>query len=30
MFCQLDPSRQDIAEYVDYLAQVKKAAVALR
>ncbi|MCZ4497141.1 MAG: Trehalose-6-phosphate synthase, partial [Thermoleophilia bacterium] len=26
MFCQLDPSRQDIAEYVDYLAQVKQAA----
>lgn len=26
MFCQLDPSRQDIAEYVDYLAQVKAAA----
>ncbi|MCW2974575.1 MAG: Trehalose-6-phosphate synthase [Thermoleophilia bacterium] len=29
MFCQLDPSRQDIAEYVDYLAQVKAAAKAL-
>jgi len=26
MFCQLDPSRQDIAAYVDYLAQVKAAA----
>jgi trehalose 6-phosphate synthase len=29
MFCQLDPSRQDIAEYVDYLAQVKAAASAV-
>ncbi|MCW2928226.1 MAG: Trehalose-6-phosphate synthase [Thermoleophilia bacterium] len=26
MFCQLDPSRQDITEYVDYLVQVKAAA----
>ena len=26
MFCQLDPSRQDIPEYVDYLAQVRSAA----
>jgi len=26
MFCQLDPSRQDIAAYIDYLAQVKSAA----
>ncbi|MEO6867616.1 MAG: trehalose-6-phosphate synthase, partial [Gaiellales bacterium] len=26
MFCQLDPSRQDIAAYIDYLAQVKAAA----
>lgn len=29
MFCQLDPSRQDIPEYVDYLAQVKQAATAV-
>ena len=29
MFCQLDPSRQDITEYVDYLAQVKAAATAV-
>jgi len=29
MFCQLDPSRQDIAEYVDYLAQVRSAAKTL-
>lgn len=29
MFCQLDPSRQDIAEYVDYLAQVRAAADAI-
>ncbi len=29
MFCQLDPSRQDIAAYVDYLAQVKAAATAV-
>jgi trehalose 6-phosphate synthase len=29
MFCQLDPSRQDIAEYIDYLAQVKQAARAV-
>jgi trehalose 6-phosphate synthase len=29
MFCQLDPSRQDITEYVDYLAQVKAAASAV-
>ena len=29
MFCQLDPSRQDIAAYVDYLAQVKSAATAV-
>jgi trehalose 6-phosphate synthase len=26
MFCQLDPSRQDITAYIDYLAQVKAAA----
>jgi trehalose 6-phosphate synthase len=26
MFCQLDPSRQDISAYIDYLAQVKAAA----
>jgi trehalose 6-phosphate synthase len=25
MFCQLDPSRQDIAEYIDYLAQTQAA-----
>ena len=29
MFCQLDPSRQDITAYVDYLAQVKAAATAV-
>lgn len=29
MFCQLDPSRQDIAAYIDYLAQVKAAATAV-
>jgi trehalose 6-phosphate synthase len=29
MFCQLDPSRQDITAYIDYLAQVKAAASAV-
>ena len=29
MFCQLDPSRQDITAYIDYLAQVKAAATAV-
>lgn len=29
MFCQLDPSRQDIAEYIDYLAQTQAAAEAI-